>query len=262
MPPRPTKQTITEIFDLFENQGLNKSQIARNLSLHRGTVREYLKLSLEDALKLACENNARQIPDLGKEYSYILGLYLGDGHITKMKNKKDLYRLRIFLDHKYQGIVEECKSSLERIFPDNITSVMTQKANGLPSCDVVYVYSKSIITLFPQHGTGKKHNRFIELEGFQREVLDKYPKEFLRGLIHSDGSRYRILKEKQYYGYNFTNCSLDIFGLFVEYCAKVGVPVRVRNKKLSHKGKSPCYMAEITRRQYVEILDDFIGQKT
>ena len=260
MPPRPTKQVVTEIFDLFENKGLNKSQIANKLSIHRGTVREYLKLGLEESLKLSCEGN-KKIPDLGKEYSYILGLYLGDGHITKMKNKKDLYRLRIFLDHKYQGIVEECKSSLESIFPDNTISVMIQKSNGIPSCDVVYMYSKNIITLFPQHGAGKKHNRTIELEDFQREILDKYPKEFLRGLIHSDGSRYKILKEKQYYGYNFTNCSLDIIGLFVEYCAKVGIPVRVRNKKLSPKGKTPCYTAEITRRQYVETLDEFIGQK-
>ncbi|MFI9836970.1 helix-turn-helix domain-containing protein [Nonomuraea sp. NPDC051941] len=43
--------------------------------------------------------------------------------------------------------------------------------------------------LFPQHGPGKKHERPIVLEPWQREIVSAHPGRFVRGLIHSDGWR-------------------------------------------------------------------------
>jgi hypothetical protein len=43
--------------------------------------------------------------------------------------------------------------------------------------------------LFPQHGPGKKHERKIELVAWQLEITHRYTQEFIRGLVHSDGSR-------------------------------------------------------------------------
>ncbi|MCW2834843.1 MAG: hypothetical protein JWN68_2796 [Nocardioides sp.] len=43
--------------------------------------------------------------------------------------------------------------------------------------------------LFPQHGAGRKHQRAIALEEWQRAVVTAFPADFLRGLFHSDGAR-------------------------------------------------------------------------
>jgi hypothetical protein len=42
---------------------------------------------------------------------------------------------------------------------------------------------------FPQHGAGRKHMRPIVLEPWQRKITRRFPRELLRGLIHSDGCR-------------------------------------------------------------------------
>lgn len=43
--------------------------------------------------------------------------------------------------------------------------------------------------LFPQHGPGRKHERPIVLESWQRALVDARPGLLLRGLFHSDGWR-------------------------------------------------------------------------
>ena len=43
--------------------------------------------------------------------------------------------------------------------------------------------------LFPQHGPGRKHHRSIVLEDWQNRIVGCYPRQLLRGLIHSDGCR-------------------------------------------------------------------------
>jgi hypothetical protein len=43
--------------------------------------------------------------------------------------------------------------------------------------------------LFPQHGAGRKHERPIVLEPWQRETIEADPRPFLRGLFRSDGCR-------------------------------------------------------------------------
>lgn len=49
--------------------------------------------------------------------------------------------------------------------------------------------SKLWLIAFPQHGPGRKHESQIVLEPWQREIVSRYPAEFVRGLIHSDGCR-------------------------------------------------------------------------
>ena len=41
--------------------------------------------------------------------------------------------------------------------------------------------------LFPQHGTGRKHERSIVLHPWQHAIVERHPGPFLRGLFHSDG---------------------------------------------------------------------------
>ncbi len=114
---------------------------------------------------------------------------------------------------------------------------------------------------FPQHGAGKKHKRPIVLVDWQQEIVDCFPKPFIRGLIHSDGSRVlnrftvdlpnsgpRVYAYPRYF---FTNFSADIRGLFCEACDKLGV----RWTQSSHKNIS------VADRKSVELLDSFVGPK-
>jgi hypothetical protein len=52
---------------------------------------------------------------------------------------------------------------------------------------VVSVYSLHLPCLFPQHGSGVKHERRIRLEPWQQELVDAAPWSLLRGLTLSDG---------------------------------------------------------------------------
>jgi hypothetical protein len=113
----------------------------------------------------------------------------------------------------------------------------------------------------PQHGPGRKHERPIVLEPWQREIVDAYPREFLRGLIHSDGcrtvNRFKTklpsgrVADYAYPRYFFSNLSADIRGLFCEYCERLGI----RWTQSNHRNIS------VSHRQSVALLDEFVGPK-
>jgi hypothetical protein len=115
--------------------------------------------------------------------------------------------------------------------------------------------------LFPQHGSGPKHTRAIALAPWQRALVDAYPAEFVRGLIHSDGcrviNRFTIdlpssgPREYAYPRYFFTNLSSDIRGLFCEACEQLGV----RWTRSNHRNIS------VSHRHSVALLDSFVGEK-
>jgi hypothetical protein len=73
--------------------------------------------------------------------------------------------------------------------------------------------------LIPQHGPGRKHDRPIVLEDWQRAIVEVPPGPFLRGLFHSDGcragnwTRKLVAGEMKRYDHprwQFTNSSADI----------------------------------------------------
>ena len=112
---------------------------------------------------------------------------------------------------------------------------------------------------FPQHGAGRKHLRPIELEPWQREITSAFPRELLRGLIHSDGCRtMNRFKTKlpsgrvaayEYPRYFFSNLSEDIRRIFCEHCELLGIrwtQSNPRNISISH-------------RKSVALMDEFIG---
>lgn len=108
----------------------------------------------------------------------------------------------------------------------------------------------------PQHAAGKKHDRPIVLEPWQQDIVDRHPREFLRGLVHSDGSRFmnRVRvngKEYAYPRYNFTNHSADIRRLFTDTLDQLGIAWRQMNR----------YNVSVARREAVAALDAFIGPK-
>jgi hypothetical protein len=111
------------------------------------------------------------------DYAYLLGLYLGDGCISRQgPARKDVWKLRIMCADAWPGLQEECKQAMLAVRPGN--SVMTVQRDG---CVEVFSYSKHWPCLFPQHGPGRKHERTIELESWQQEIVDSHPGEFARG---------------------------------------------------------------------------------
>lgn len=191
-----------------------------------------------------------------QSYSYIFGLYLGDGCLNELKNRENNYRLRITQDNKYPKLIEDCRNAIT-----NLLSTKTWLCNKI-GCKDITTSKKDLNLWFPQHGLGKKHEREIKLENWQIIVLDKYPQEFIKGLIHSDGCRYEyeIKNKYKFVGYNFTNKSKDIMDIFTSYLTKLSIKHRIREK---NKNKpTSMYVCEITKTSEVIKLDLFIGPKS
>jgi hypothetical protein len=175
----------------------------------------------------------------------VLGLYLGDGHIART-GRSD--RLRLFLDSSYGRIVAEAAALLERSFPGH--PVGRVPAHG-GTMTVLSVYSTHLRCLFPQHGPGKKHERPIVLEAWQRSLLERRPWPFLRGLIRSDGCVFvNRTRRYSYVSYDFANRSQHILGLFGEACELTGVEYRRYPKHI-----------RVYRRASVALMQEHVGPK-
>jgi len=193
------------------------------------------------------KNPTRDYQEMRLHYAYILGMYLGDGHISKTKNHR-AHRIMIFLDKKYPQIIERCQNSLDKIFPNNKIGLVYKESLVSVNC-----YSQQLPDLFPQHGTGRKHNRAIILDDWQQKIVNQYPLEFFRGLYHSDGSRSQnIVKGRNYPRYTFSNVSDDIRKLFTDTTEKLGLSWTTANAR----------NVAISRRNDVAWLDRHIGAKS
>lgn len=180
-------------------------------------------------------------------YAYVLGIYLGDGHISKTKSHR-AHRIMVFLDKKYPQIIERCKQSLGIVFPANEVGIVNKDG-----CVSVNCYSQQLVDVFPQHDAGKKHERDIILEEWQEEIVNQFPLEFFRGLYHSDGSRSQnIVKGRNYPRYTFSNVSDDIRKLFTDTTEKLGLNWTTAN----------AHNVAISRRADVAWLDERIGAKS
>lgn len=84
----------------------------------------------------------------------------------------------------------------------------------------------------------------------------RFPDRLLRGLIHSDGSRYtntirHHARTYRYPRYEFSNRSGDIRAIFREYCDQLGIEWRRMNR----------HSVSVARRTSVAELDRIIGPK-
>ena len=189
------------------------------------------------------------------DYSYLLGIYLGDGHVGVHGRTA---RFVVTLDAAYPSIVEEVAAAARAVLP---TARVTIHDRPGQQCRYTSSYSVRWLELFPQHGLGPKHERPIDLTGWQRAIVDAHPRPFLRGLIQSDGcravNRFTTLlpsgrvAEYAYPRYFFSNLSADIRGLFCEYCDRIGI----RWTQSNHRNIS------VSHRTSVAAMDAFIGPK-
>lgn len=117
-----TYEEYKKILELWE-RGFPKKRIAIITSIPRATVRdcierygdiEGLEREREYALIRITEAENAENNEVHKTYAYLLGLYVGDGSIVKMRR---VYRLRVSLDAKYLNIIECCVQALKNAFP-------------------------------------------------------------------------------------------------------------------------------------------------
>jgi hypothetical protein len=241
--------------------GMNNCQISREIGVSRRTVSDWVagrariggnRQFARRASCLRCPGGADAFPSLtAYAYAYLLGLYLGDGWLAS--HRRGVLRLRIFLDRRYPLIVAEAEAAASIVMPESKAAVYRRKNENL---DEVGSYSKHWPHVFPQHGTGRKHERKIALEPWQQRIVDRYSGRLLRGLIHSDGCRVvnTIRHPKKTYSYPryfFSNRSLDIQQIFRDACDRLGIAWR----------QDGPWNVSVARRESVAILDRHVGAK-
>lgn len=258
----------------LKDMGFAKCKVSNQLNISYSTVNYWWNRELDiftepdkcpEYIRLISEPLTTIDTQYQSTYSYVLGIYLGDGYINLHNKKYQVFKFRIFQDSKYPNLINEHISSLGLLFKDCIPNVYLPHKNS--NCRAITVYSKIIPILFPQWQGGRKDERLINLEHWQLSIIDKFPHHFIKGLIQSDGCRYIHRNNKyEYPKYNFTNSSTDIVTLFMRACNLIDVhptvhtrPSRNFEGDISDKFK---ITVTVNKREDVAILDSFIGPKT
>ncbi|MFD0142171.1 MULTISPECIES: helix-turn-helix domain-containing protein [unclassified Streptomyces] len=243
--------------------GAKNADVARRLNVPTGTI-SYWK-HVDRAKRGECPGrrspkcprcDGRELDEVA--YAYLLGLYLGDGHIIQNRAMR-VPSLSITCADSWPGLIDACTEAMQSVLPGNSASKVQRKG-----CQEVKIYSQHLWCLFPQHGPGRKHQRHISLEPWQQEIVDVHPWAFIRGLIHSDGCRItnwttRLVggerKRYEYPRYFFTNKSDDIRKLLGDTLSAVGVEWTT-----TARGVDP-YNISVARRASVALMDLHIGAK-
>ena len=240
----------------FIEAGCGDSEIARITGIPRRTVSAWRHGRGTAYHRRLARARPSWRPTQRDQYSYLLGLYLGDGCIQEARGT--CFTIVITLDASYPGIVEHAAAAIAACFPG--TSVR-RFARIEGSVTAVCCSDPALRFAFPQHGAGRKHMRPIELEPWQCEITNAFPRELLRGLIHSDGCR-TINRFKatlpsgrvaayEYPRYFFSNLSDDIRRIFCEHCELLGIRWTQSNRR----------NISISHRKSVALMDEFIGPK-
>ena len=239
--------------------GLSLRSISKSTGISRATLHDWREQpEINSHVHAACSRCAARptLPEPHDDYAYLLGLYLGDGCISRSGARdKEVWKLRIMCADAWPGLIRECERAVRSIRPDNKVSIQ-QKVG----CAEVSSYSRHWPCLFPQAGSGRKHKRAIELQPWQGAIVLENPGHFARGLFHSDGYRgiNRVRAHRadgdhwyEYPRYLFTNESDDILRLCGETLDQLGVAWRFSRRNA----------ISVARREAVARLDEFVGPK-
>ncbi|MEV0806750.1 transcriptional regulator [Micromonospora sp. NPDC050200] len=233
--------------------GSTVAEVARHLGLPYPTVRHWCKDRTEPkqlGSQVRCFRCRSDVdnPTEPAAYAYLLGLYLGDGHLVTTAR---VPVLRVYCADAWPNLIELCDKAMRDVMASSVQRVRKRGCVGVQS------YGTHWPCLFPQHGPGKKHERPIVLADWQRKIVERHPGDFLRGLFHSDGCRVsnRVTvrgKGYVYPRYMFTNESADIMGLCQWALDVLGIAWKMnRHNSLS-----------VARREAVAALDRHVGPKS
>jgi|SRR5215204_1544707 len=233
--------------------GRSDYEIARITGVPRSTVLKWRHS--QSAIRPRHRDYSDWRPTNARLYSYVLGLYLGDGHIVVRNNRPSF--LRIYLDEKYPSLVDEAAMSFANVF----NAQVRRYTWGVENRVILQLSNPALLVAFPQHGPGRKHDRPIVLTAWQRELTQVHPGALVRGLIHSDGCRTinrfttklpsGRTQEYAYPRYFFSNESADIRAIFCEHAEVLGVRWSQSNRR----------NISISDKKSVAILDEVVGPK-
>lgn len=259
-----TIEEYNKVKELAE-KGLNKSQISRETGVPRGSVNEWLlrgfcpKAYNSNQTKIGRFEEFYPIKHLNTEekqkaYSHILAVYLCDGYINEVKRKPGVYCIRFFNDYNYPIDSEEWRNNLKILLPGNSCNLYKPRSKNIWQ---IMAYSKNLAKMFPQHGLNEKWQRKMILESWQKEIITKYPEEFIRGCIQSDGSIYpHVSGPFKYKAYSFVNKSEDIMDWFL-YTLSL---VYIKKEKYYHKTKE-LFVCQSFNEMDLVILESIISKK-
>jgi hypothetical protein len=243
----------------LKERGLTDREVSAATGVPVNTIRGWRKqrrspVQADKAIKPRCPVCGDDVHKTGdvphRVYSYLLGMYLGDGCLARNGTS---WTLRITLDAAYPRIISECVSAIRSVSPGRFVGV---RPHHTDACVEVTCTWRRWLCLFPQHGPGRKHHREIKLAEWQQRIVEEMPQPCLRGLIQTDGwrglNRVHVKgKDYAYPRYQFSNRSDDIRKLFTDLCDRLGVKWRQWTR----------YHVSVARRESVEFLDSFIGPK-
>lgn len=256
-----TDEQIQKAKELYSNK-IPVLRIAKLVDATRGAVKYWVEKNFDIKYGADYERKNGEIifnpsdyfhsEELQKAYSYTLAVYLCDGHIIEVASKRT-HLLRLFNDIKYPNDSLEWKNNLQKILPNNVCNQYNPKNRNI---FLTTIHSCLLPNLFPQHGKGEKHNRKLVLQDWQKEIITKYPKEFIRGCIQSDGCVY-IHKQgmREYKKHAFVNKSEDIVEFFLYTLSLVGI------KKEKWKSKTGIFRVQNFGKQGEQILNSIIPFK-
>ncbi|MFI7007946.1 transcriptional regulator [Streptomyces sp. NPDC050145] len=240
-------------------QGRSLNSVSKETGVSRAAIRAWqtridplplMRIQAEPCVRCGPEPEPPTDP---AAYSYLLGLYLGDGCISA--GARPGYFLRIACANVYPGLIDQCTTAMRAINPSGKSARV--QAVGYVS---VVGYSRHWPCLFPQHGPGMKHTREIMLQPWQQGIVEAHPWEFIRGLIHSDGCRITNWTEKiiggerkryEYPRYFFTNKSDCIRDLYTGVLDQLCVGWKQAGR----------YNISVARKADAALLDVHVGPK-
>jgi hypothetical protein len=244
----------------LSDAGLADRDNAEIFGVAVNTIRRWRHVYQRLGLPRAPYNPLRLCPRCGdrdlldeEAYAHLLGWYLGDGSLALLR--RGVYVLQVDTDNAYPGLMDEIEQSMRRVKPDGSVHRTARKG-----CKAIKMQWKHWPCVFPQHGPGRKHNRKIALEDWQQKIVDRHSGMFLRGLFHSDGSRFvnRVhavtragRQEYEYIRYYFGNKSRDILEICGAALDSLGIPWRYTR---------PDNLA-VSRKDAVAALDKIVGPK-
>lgn len=245
------QETVERVLGLCR-PGVTTREVSRLTGIPETTIGHWRRGDRRAALVTESTCPRCTVQPVAASYPYLLGAYLGDGHITR--HRRGVLALSIFCSDDWPRVMDEAEAAMRDVLGRSVSRVPRQGCTELKS------YSKHWICLFPQHGPGRKHTRPIVLHPWQQEIVDEHPGPFLRGLFHSDGCRIvnwatrEVRGERKRYEYPryfFSNESTDILRLCSASLHRMGVAHRFpRSNTIS-----------VARREAVALLDTVVGAK-